>query len=183
MNQEKWSYCRLHLKGAHDTCMNTHKMQWQLLDIGNGKMAIDESTECITLPTLFCKITANWDELIEKSFPNIAQTYKNHQLISERAILAAKINDVNAINFSIQNEVPDEATTYKSIDTVMNPDKVVNYPNELLNSPDLSDMPSHVLTFKMGSISSFFEISIHHNFATVPGFQLKKDQVRFRTFE
>ena len=29
----------------------------QLLDIGNGKIAIDESTQYITLPINFCKIT------------------------------------------------------------------------------------------------------------------------------
>ena len=44
----------------------------QLLDIGNGKMVIDESTKCITLPTNFCGITATSDELIHKVFPNIA---------------------------------------------------------------------------------------------------------------
>ncbi|KAJ8881385.1 hypothetical protein PR048_017866 [Dryococelus australis] len=49
----------------------------------------------------------------------------------------AKNNDVNAINFSIQNEIPGEATTYKSIDTVMNQDEVVNHPTEFLNSLDL----------------------------------------------
>jgi len=30
----------------------------QLMDIGNGRMQIDESTQCITLPANFCKITA-----------------------------------------------------------------------------------------------------------------------------
>jgi hypothetical protein len=122
----------------------------QLLDIGNGKMAIDESTKCITLPTDFCKITSTRDELIEKVFPNIAHHYKNHQWLTERAILAAKNNDVNAINFTIQNEIPGEATTYKSIDTVMNQDDVINYPTEFLNSLDLPGMPPHVLTLKNG---------------------------------
>ncbi|KAJ8868195.1 hypothetical protein PR048_032004 [Dryococelus australis] len=78
----------------------------QLLDIVNGKMAIDESTLCITLLTNFCKITATTDELIHKVFPHIAQNYKSHQWLSERAVLAAKNNDVDAINFSIQNEIP-----------------------------------------------------------------------------
>jgi ATP-dependent exoDNAse (exonuclease V) alpha subunit len=122
----------------------------QLLDIGNGKMVIDESTKCITLPTNFCGITATSDELIHKVFPNIAQHYKNHQWLSARAILAAKNNDVNAINFSIQNEIPGEATTYKSIDTVMNQDEIINYPTEFLNSLDLPGMPPHVLTLKIG---------------------------------
>ena len=122
----------------------------QLLDIGNGNMAIDESTQCITLPTNFCKITATTDDLIHKVFPNITQNYKNHQWLSARAILAAKNNDVNAINFSIQKEIPGEATTYKSIDTVMNQDEVVNYPTEFLNSLDLPGIPPHVLTLKIG---------------------------------
>lgn len=36
----------------------------QLLDLGNGKMAIDESTRSITLPPNFCTITTTKDELI-----------------------------------------------------------------------------------------------------------------------
>ncbi|KAJ8893845.1 hypothetical protein PR048_006446 [Dryococelus australis] len=112
-------------------------------------MAIDESTQYITLPTNFCKITATTDKLIHKVFPNIAQNYKSHQWLSECAILAAKNNNVNAINFSIKNEIPGEVTTYKSIDTVMNHDDV-NYPTEFLNSIDLSVIPPHVLTLKIG---------------------------------
>jgi hypothetical protein len=57
----------------------------QLLDIGNEKM-----------PTNFCNITSTRDELIQKVFPNIVQHYINHPWIIERAILAAKNNDVNA---------------------------------------------------------------------------------------
>jgi len=64
-------------------------------------MAMGESIQCIRLPTNIGKITATLDKLVQNVFPNIAQNYKNHEWISERAILAAKINDVNAINFSI----------------------------------------------------------------------------------
>ncbi|GFT98902.1 ATP-dependent DNA helicase [Trichonephila clavipes] len=42
----------------------------QLLDIGNGKMEIDESTHCITLPENFCHIVKSTDELIAKVFSN-----------------------------------------------------------------------------------------------------------------
>lgn len=88
--------------------------------------------------------------MITNVFPNIAQNYLNHQWLSERAILAAKNTDVNATNFTIQNEIPGEVATYKSIDTVMNQDEVVNYPTEFLNSLDLPGMPPHVLTLKIG---------------------------------
>ncbi|GFV24990.1 ATP-dependent DNA helicase [Trichonephila clavipes] len=83
----------------------------QLMDIGNGRMEIDESTQCITLPANFCKITESIDELVQKVFPNIAQIYKNHQWLSTRAILAAKNIDVNTINFTIQHGIPSETTT------------------------------------------------------------------------
>ncbi|GFV39383.1 ATP-dependent DNA helicase [Trichonephila clavipes] len=122
----------------------------QLMNIGNGRMEIDESTQCITLPANFCKITESIDKLVQKVFPNIAQNYKNHQWLSTRAILAAKNIDVNTINFSIQHGIPSETTTYKSIDTVENQDEVVNYPTEFLNSLDLPGMPLHVLTLKIG---------------------------------
>ncbi|GFV65181.1 ATP-dependent DNA helicase [Trichonephila clavipes] len=122
----------------------------QLMDIGNGRMEIDESTQCITLPSNFCKITESIDELVQKVFPNIAQNYKNHQWLSTRVILAAKNIDVNTINFTIQHGIPSETTTYKSIDTVENQDEVVNYPTEFLNSLDLPGMPLHVLTLKIG---------------------------------
>lgn len=123
----------------------------QLLDIGNGKMTIDETTKCITLPPNFCTNTSSKEELIEKVFPNIAQNYKNHQWLSERAILAAKNSDVNDINFTIQDVIPGEFGTYNSIDTVTNQDDVVNYPTEFLNSLDLPGIPPHVLKLKYGT--------------------------------
>ena len=67
------------------------------------------------------------------------------------AILAAKNIDVNSINCTIQNEIPGEETTYKSIDTVVNQDESVNYPIEFLNSLDLPGMAPHILSLKIGS--------------------------------
>ncbi|UYV72074.1 hypothetical protein LAZ67_9001733 [Cordylochernes scorpioides] len=122
----------------------------QLLNIGNGKMTIDPTSQCITLPTSFCTLTSSKEELIQKDFPNIAQNYRNLQWLSERAILAAKNIDVNDINFCVQNWVPGEERTYTSIDTVLNEDEAVNYPTEFLNCLDLPGFPPHVLQLKTG---------------------------------
>lgn len=123
----------------------------QLLNIGNGKMVVDETTKCITFPQNFCTNAASKEELIAHVFPNIAQNYQNHKWLSERAIIAAKNSDVNDINFIIQNEIPGEFVRYNSIDTLTNQDDVVNYPTEFLSSLDLPGMPPHVLKLKIGA--------------------------------
>lgn len=107
----------------------------QLLDIGNGNIAVDTSSE-----------------LIEMVFPNIAQNYENHVWLSELVILAAKIVDVNEMNFQIQNKVASELKNYKSVDSVTNQDEVVNYPTEFLNSLELPGLPPHNLQLKIGLV-------------------------------
>lgn len=123
----------------------------QLLDIGNGKMPYIDNSQLIAVPNDFCTITATKDELIASVFPDIAQRYRNHQWLSERAILAAKNIDVDALNTKIQEKLPGLAVTFKSIDTVIEEDDVVNYPTEFLNSLDLAGLPPHLLELKVGS--------------------------------
>lgn len=43
-----------------------------------------------------------------------------------------------------------EATAYKSIDTVINPDEIVNYLTKFFSSLDLPDMSIYMLSFKIG---------------------------------
>lgn len=124
----------------------------QLLDIGNGKIAVDISTGFITLPTDFCQLTESKEELIGRVFPNVAQNFKNHNWLSERAILAAKNKDVDDLNASIQNFIPGQLFSFKSVDTVINQDEVVNYPTEFLNSLELPGLPPHNLQLKVGSV-------------------------------
>ncbi|GFX67062.1 ATP-dependent DNA helicase [Trichonephila clavipes] len=122
----------------------------QLLDIGNGRIQLYEDTQNIQLPEKFCNIVATKDELIKNIFPDLRHSYTDHAL-RERAILAAKNLDVDAINFKIQQSLPGKEITFKSIDTVVDPDEVVNYPVEFLNSLDLPGMPPHNLRLKIGS--------------------------------
>ncbi|GFS87017.1 ATP-dependent DNA helicase [Trichonephila clavipes] len=71
--------------------------------------------------------------------------------LRERAILAAKNLNVDAISFKIQQSLPGNEITFKSIDTVVDPDEVVNYPVEYLISLDLQGIPPHNLRLKIGS--------------------------------
>jgi hypothetical protein len=125
----------------------------QLLDIGDGKVAVDE-TGCIKLPTDFCTIIESQDALIDQIFPDVHTQYINHEWLAERAILAAKNVDVNELNLKIQHLLSGDLVSYKSIDTVCDATEAVNYPAEFLNSLDLPGMPQHNL--QQGWISGYF---------------------------
>lgn len=90
--------------------------------------------------------------LVRFSVVNICVTWRNHNWLGERAILAAKNNNVDALNATIQNFLPGQLVSYKSVDTIMNQDDVVNYPTEFLNSLELPRLPPHNLQLKVGSV-------------------------------
>ena len=92
---------------------------------------------------IFVTLLPDKAELIQRVYPSITHDYKDHQWLSTRAILAARNKDVNAINIIIQNGIPGEATTYKSVDTVINQDEAVQYPTEFLNSPNIENRCSY----------------------------------------
>ncbi|XP_074115969.1 ATP-dependent DNA helicase pif1-like [Cotesia typhae] len=123
----------------------------QLLDMGDGKIPVDPSTQEISFPQNFCQLQSSIEDLDNKVFPNIASNFKNHDWLCERAILAPKNDDVNKINDRIQLKIPGTFTEYKSIDTVTEENDAINYPVEFLNSLEPPEMPSHKLTLKIGS--------------------------------
>ena len=84
-------------------------------------------------------------------FPDIQRCYKDHKWLCECAILAPKNDSVNVINIQIQQQLPGEDISYKSIDTVVDIDQAVQYPTEVLNSLEPPGMPSHRLALKIGS--------------------------------
>ena len=104
----------------------------QLLENGNEKVPIDAVTECISFPSNFCTIVPSTEQLIQNVFPQIATNCKNHERLCQRAVLASKNNDVNTINNIIQGQILSKYITYKSIDTIMNMDEIVNYSTEFL---------------------------------------------------
>ena len=108
-------------------------------------------TQDIELSQELCIEVATKEDLIRRVFPQIEMNYTNHSWLNERAILAPKNSDVNIINQIIQEKIPGNTSSYKSIDTVVDESETVNYPTEFLNSLDLSGIPPHDLVLKEGS--------------------------------
>ena len=123
----------------------------QLLTIGNGKVPIDAISGLINIPDNFCNVVESIEVLKNSVFPNIQNHFSDHKWLCERAILAPKNNSVNAINLQIQQQLPGETKSYKSVDTVTDVNDVVQYPTEFLNSLEPPGMPSHNLVLKVGS--------------------------------
>ncbi|XP_037942200.1 uncharacterized protein LOC119675083 [Teleopsis dalmanni] len=130
---------------------SAEELSKQLLLIGNGRVAVEESSGLIAFPSNFCNFVSSKDELINEVFP-IIDNHKNKKWLSERAILAAKNKDVNDLNFVIQNQIVGTLHTFKSIDCVTNEEEATNYPTEFLNSLDMPGLPPHTLQLKIGSV-------------------------------
>ncbi|CAB3251817.1 unnamed protein product [Arctia plantaginis] len=124
----------------------------QLLAVGNGKVPVDATSGLITLTNDFCRFVDSQLALNENVFPNISENYQNYAWLSERAILAANNNDVHALNFTIQSKIAGDLVTYKPVDSITNPDDVVNYPTEFMNSLELPGFPPHNLQLKVGTV-------------------------------
>lgn len=78
-----------------------------LLEIGEGKVAVG-SSGYIKLPPDFCNMVSSVAELIDVIYPAIVENYQDVNWLRERAILAAKNEDVNDINNQILAMVPGE---------------------------------------------------------------------------
>ena len=138
---------RVHLRGD----ASVGHFAEQLLAIGNGKIPNDPKSGLINIPVDFCNVVQSVEALMNNVFPNIQTHFKNHEWLCERAILAPKNINVNSINLQIQQQLPGETISYKSIDTAADANAAVQYPTEFLNSLEPSGMPLHNLQLKIGS--------------------------------
>ncbi|VDO72159.1 unnamed protein product [Onchocerca flexuosa] len=77
-------------------------------------MPVDLISVKILLPHNFCNLVTS-KKLSKKVFPNIQTNYKNHDWLSERAILAAKNKNFYELNNIIHSNIESEAIISKSV--------------------------------------------------------------------
>uniref|UniRef100_A0A0L8I6J8 ATP-dependent DNA helicase n=1 Tax=Octopus bimaculoides TaxID=37653 RepID=A0A0L8I6J8_OCTBM len=115
-----------------------------ILTLGEGKVPRNDSGD-ISISEL-CNTVDNPSDLLETVFPNL----ENINWFSERTNLAPKTVAVKAINDQLISRIPGEERIYKSIDQTSDPQDIVNYPIEFLNSLEPAGLPHHVLRLRVG---------------------------------
>lgn len=157
----KSSYLWRHVKTLSlTTNMRTHMQNddmsrlyaENLLKIGNGLISTDAESKEIQFPENFCQYTDSITDLISNVYPNIEKKYKDFNWLSERALLAPTNEAVHKMNDQILSKIPGEVKKYTSIDTMIEENEIVNYPQEFLNSLEPSGMAQHILKLKVGSM-------------------------------
>ncbi|MGP1919369.1 MAG: hypothetical protein ACTS41_01220 [Candidatus Hodgkinia cicadicola] len=99
----------------------------------------------------FCYLVTSVAELIDAIYTSYFSNFQSVRWLRERAIPATKNDDVNELNLHILSMLPGVHNEYKSIDTVVDDNDVVNFPTEFLNSLDPGALPPHRLLLKVGS--------------------------------
>nr|CAG8536686.1 12222_t:CDS:2 [Entrophospora candida] len=110
-----------------------------LLKVGEGHIpAVGAEKDIIQLP----------DDVVYSEF----SSHTNSQYLVERAILAPKNDQVNAINDIIMTQFPGDAVEYLSADMVEEQAEAEHlYPVEFLNSLTIGGLPPHRLILKPGA--------------------------------
>ena len=95
-----------------------------LLTIGDETAQIyhDEGEDMIQIPPEY--LVNSIDELINKVFPNIEEGYLDKFLVSHRAILTPKNENVDKLNEMIMDKFPGIGQTYLSADTIAEEDYI-----------------------------------------------------------
>lgn len=139
----------INMRALQDT---NNYAEW-LLRLGKGNLdkVADQPDDIIEIPASM--MLKNNSSLITEVFgKDLAIIDRN--IITSSAILCTTNEDCLQINNEIIASLPEEAIDYYSIDSIETDDvkEATNYPVEFLNSIQISGLPPHKLTIKIGTV-------------------------------
>ena len=143
-----------------------------LQDLGDGQIAVEEEPDWIALPTdnVFpiddtnpSTVDSSLEQFCDKIFLNLAEKFESSeaewiQYLGERAILAPRHVDVNAINAKVLQRLPGQLTVAPSVDFTVNVEDQLQFPVEFLNTQEPPGLPPAVLYLKVSYFYTFFVI-------------------------
>ena len=144
--------------GSAPTSLPASQFASFLLEVGEGRLAVCPGTDdFVRLPDdIVAPVGSTLDALVTNVFPGLSRRLPNDPnaglFFGERAILTTRNVDVDAINEACIKEFCPEvqATVLLSADNVVDVANAVLYQAEFLNSLNISGLPPHRLTLKVG---------------------------------
>ena len=122
----------------------------KLLSIGEGRFPVNPNDGQCSVDDI-ATIVWSVQELNGMVYPDLVHRFQELKWLSELAILCPRNDAATIINQQLLNQLPGDSKTYKSIDTAVGDDNIIDYPPEFLNSLDPPGMPPHVLALKIGT--------------------------------
>ena len=140
---------RAHITGD----VNSSHFAAKLLKIGNGNVQ-EDSDGYIQIPEGVGSCVSSLEMLRKKVYPDLNSNIHNREWAASRAILAPKNCTVRSINEALLAELNGRERVYYSMDTLEdgNEDQGVLYSPDVLNGLELSGIPSHKVTLKLGAV-------------------------------
>ena len=131
--------------------------------LGDGQIFVEEEPDWIALPstnvfhiddTNRATVEDSMEEFCDRIYPDLEQKFKCSEeewikYLGERAILAPRHVDVNAINEKVLNRVPGEMTLAQSVDFTLNVEDQLQFPVEFLNTQQPAGLPPATLKLKV----------------------------------
>eukprot|EP00794_Sanderia_malayensis_P018495 gene18495-20346_t len=90
-----------------------------LLQIGEGRIPMEEAPATIIIPDSIGKSFATQEELKEEIYPSLQVNGTSSKWLAERAILSLLNTNVNSLNNCFMREFPVEERLYRSVDSAI----------------------------------------------------------------
>jgi hypothetical protein len=84
-------------------------------------------------------------------YPRLQEGWATNEYLRDRAILAPRNKEVSLINTMVLSYFPGMQVDFFSADSAEDTEVTNTYPSEFLNILEISGMPSHKLSFKIGA--------------------------------
>jgi len=134
---------------VHPDLGNRTFTNW-LLCLGNNKLeTIDE--DYIKCPNMMKLLPADTRAMAVAIYPQLHEGQVTNEYLHERAILALRNKEVLLINVMVLSYLQGAQVDFLSADFAKDMEVANTYLSEFLNTLEVSGMPSHKLSFKIGA--------------------------------
>ncbi len=135
---------------VHPNLRNRTFADW-LLCLGNNELeTIDEDyIKCLDMMVLLLVDTRAMAVVI---YSQLHEGQATNEYLRERAILAPHNKEVLVINAMVLSHLPSVQVDFLNVDFAEDTEVANTYPSEFLNTLEVSGMPSHKLSFKIGAL-------------------------------